>query len=368
MFLRALRRAAPLLNSISINSDEGGTLAADSESSLVEELVAFDRLRSVTIGRISRFSTLRDLVSMSSITSIFLLDVAGSRVDCHQLITVPNLCELSVKGKLDSLISLFKSVRFHALKTAHIHAVLPREMQLAAGGAISLLAPFSAAVSDSGLERLNLSFKKSDLRRPRRPFPTGAGLRDLIAPIIPLRDVRSFSFFTPSTIYWSFSDADIDVLTQAWAGLEYLHLEGADVSSPASTSSLYRLYLACPDIREVTLPSLSCPVVGVHAGPAPSPDRPPHKLKRFFVQRCVPPHGPDFSDAEAEGLAKYILDLFPLLDIEGYSRELQVWDAARVSPLDEIVEIGVPLAVTIEACWEKVMRHMCSIVAQKGLS
>ena len=67
-------------------------------------------------------------------------------------------------------------------------------------------------------------------------------------------------------------------------------------------------------------------------------------------------------------MAKYILDLFPLLDIEGYSRELQVWDAARVSPLDEIVEIGVPLAVTIEACWEKVMRLMCSMRAQKGLS
>ena len=365
MLLRGLRHASPLLDSITINSDEGDTVTANSESSLVKELVAFDHLRSVTIGHLSDFSTFRNLVTKSSITSICILDVTGTWVGCSQPIPLHNLCELSIEGKLAPLASLLKSVRFHALKTVHIHTVLPGETELAAGGAISLLVPLSAAVSSSGFQELKLSFESSDFHDGHHRPATGAALSDLIAPILPLRDVRSFSFFTPNTMYWSVSHADIDVLARAWPKLEFLHLEGADVSSPVPTSTLHRLYLDCPDLRELTLPSLSCPVVGVHAVPAPSPDRPPHKLKRFSVQRCVPVHGPDFSDAEAEGLARYILDLFPLLNTEGYSRELRLWDEARVSFSDVL---SVPLPLTIEACWEKVMRLMCSMRAQKGLS
>ncbi|TBU40894.1 hypothetical protein BD309DRAFT_869349 [Dichomitus squalens] len=361
--LRRLRESSPFLADITI--DVGYT--PEAESSLVQELAAFDHLRGVTVNHLTQLSVFRDLITKSNVASVDVAEIEDPWLALSPPFAVHNLCELSLGGQSGPLISLFQSVRFQALTHAKLSLFFSPEIHLTVGDVISLLASFCTAVSLSSLQNLELSI---DGFLPRDdPSMDEFALGDVVAPILPLRNMSCFRFSTSETIYWSADDADIRMLAQAWTKLEELILACATLPPrPTPSTALHHLYRYCPNPQEVVLPCIRCPVVGVDSIPAPAPDRAPHGLSYLYVHGCVPAHGADLSDAEAEGLARYILELFSGLDIEGYRLALDRWDRVRAHTHSQATVLPLPLdAVPVDAGWEKVMRFMCLAYEENDL-
>ncbi|TBU51694.1 hypothetical protein BD310DRAFT_982391 [Dichomitus squalens] len=349
--LRRFREVSPFLDSIAIDWYWKDT--PDAESSLVQELVAFECLRNVKVTHLSQFSLLRDLVTKPNIASVEVFRIIGPWAGLSQPIAAPSLCELSIEGRMATLTCLFQSVQFQALKAAKIRATSSPTRRLVAGDVVLFLATFGAAVSPSSLQSLELSFHCE--------YVPGA-LRGWSGPILPFREMRSFSLSSWNTLYWSVDDEDIGLLTQAWPKLERLRMDGVTCSKPIPASALYHLYRYCPNLREVSLPSLSCPIIGVHSIPAPSADIPPHGLQRLSVKAFVSLPRSRLSNPKLEGFARYILDLFPRLDIHVCRLALDEWDRnrGRIDP-KTLIRLLPPGAVVLERGWESVMQFMCSV-------
>ncbi|TBU38448.1 hypothetical protein BD309DRAFT_994453 [Dichomitus squalens] len=351
--LRRLRESSPFL--ADITTDLGYT--PEAESSLVQELTAFDHLRGVTVNHLSQLSAFRDLVTKSNIASVDVSEVDDPWLALSPPFAVHNLRELSLWGQSGPLISLFQSVRFQALTHAKLSVFFSPEIHLTVGDVISLLASFCTAVSLSSFQNLELAIHGFSDRDD--PSMDEFELGDLVAPILPLREMRSFCFSTTETIYWSADDADIRTLVQAWSKLEELILECATLPPrPTPSIALHHLYRYCPSLRQAVLPLISCPIVGVDSIPAPASDRAPHGLSYLYVHGCVPAHGADLSDAEAEGLARYIMDLFSGLDIEEYRCALDECERARAHHVEGAFDTA---AGELEPGWQKVVQFMCSI-------
>ncbi|TBU43024.1 hypothetical protein BD309DRAFT_135843 [Dichomitus squalens] len=102
-----------------------------------------------------------------------------------------------------------------------------------------------------------------------------------------------------------------------------------------------------------------------HSIPTPSSDRLPHRPQRLCLQTYVPMHGSHLSCEEAEGLARYILDLCPCLETEVYRLALDRWDRARAYTHSKTTILTISLdAVPVDAGWEKVVRFI-SLICQE---
>ncbi|TBU45303.1 hypothetical protein BD309DRAFT_729333 [Dichomitus squalens] len=161
-----------------------------------------------------------------------------------------------------TLTSLFRSVRFQVPKAVKICAAFSQGKHFAAGDATSLLAAFFTVVSASSLQSLELSF-----RLPHFGYPP-AMLGDWSGPILPFCDMRTFSLSSSETLYRSVDGEDIGSLAEAWPKLEHLRLNGMTFPRSIPTSAVYHLYRCCADLRQVSLPSVSCRIIGVDSIPA----------------------------------------------------------------------------------------------------
>ncbi|PIL23587.1 hypothetical protein GSI_14900 [Ganoderma sinense ZZ0214-1] len=213
-------------------------------------------------------------------------------------------------------MGLFTCARFHALESAHIHVTSSKEVHLRSGDITALLGLFYAAVSASHVRTLNLTMICISLQSDD-DFPP---LRDLLASILPLRDLRTFTL-TGVLRVMPVDDADFVALARAWPTLERLNIsDGTTSESAVSLGALHHFASACPSLQELSLPGLVYPVVGVHVIPEPplasSPERPPHPLRQLRVRTVlVPKTDPQsISDESAEAFARYLLELFPNLD------------------------------------------------------
>ena len=308
--LRRLRESSPVLESIYLNHVG---------PSLIQELLRFDRLSDISISRISRPGAFEAIVTKPNLAFLRVNDVGGTWVSPGPAVSVRDLRVLAVTGAVLSISSLFACARFYALEQASIHVTTLHQVYLRSADIMMLLGAFYASVSTSRVRTLNLSLLSMG-QLPGDDFPA---LRDLLAAILPLSDLRSFTLAGLHDIM-PVDDADIAALGGAWPKLEHLSIgTGTTKTSCMSLGALHHLAGACPNLRELSLPGLVYPAVGVYAIPTPqsmaraeSEPTHPHPLRKLQVRARVvqKPYAVSISDETAEAVARYLLDLFPRLD------------------------------------------------------
>ncbi|KAM5538785.1 hypothetical protein V8D89_007507 [Ganoderma adspersum] len=324
--------------------------------SAIQELACFDRLREVRISEIEDPAAFQAVATKPNLTS---LDVAVPRHGATGpqwvgpttlAVSVHGLRQLSMRGNATVLSSLFKVVRFHALKSAVVEHYSPEDSQVTPADVTAFLAVFYNAVSDGDVQSFQLTVdigaRGFGLHGHSEPV-----LRDLLAPILPIRGLRYFRLFTQAkTAIARLDDPDIRALATAWPRLERLSIENAKFTSESSVSlnALHHLSTHCPHLQQLFIFRLRWPIIGVHAilPPLDWVHSPAHPLWDVSVLTS----GPDLSDEGAEALAGHLLDLFPNLDPRRYKCAA---DRYRHS-----------LGYT----WNKVLEHVYSIrSARNGL-
>ncbi|KAM5539280.1 hypothetical protein V8D89_007153 [Ganoderma adspersum] len=324
LLFRRLRESSPYLQKIKIDSTYSRIKdAVVVGPRLVQELLPFDQLRELRVyHRLSQPEIFLDLVSKPNLTSLSIEDLAGPLGSPSAPILVRDLLELSIEGAGPTLVGLFNLLRFEALESATINI---KDSLLVEQETKDVLKAFHNALpSPSTLRSLTLRIgSDSDTELE----DTAIALRDLIRPILPLRELRSFSFHSRE-LCPRIEVVDIATLTGAWPGLERLTFETEDLSETYAFSLdvLHYIHAHCPHLQELQMHSIRLPVVGVHAIPAPfdcsaqSEPSPPHALRRLWAGGlCV--YQPRYSAGgteHAEAFARYFLELFPAVDVEQY--------------------------------------------------
>ena len=128
LLLRRLHEAAPFLEMLSIHM---GPELDSLGLSLIQELISFDRLRDVRITKIRDLSAFQAIVTKANLTS---LDVVARRGNtgswvgfASRAVSVFNLCELTVSGCGPEVSDIFRTIRFHALKSVAVELDFPAE-------------------------------------------------------------------------------------------------------------------------------------------------------------------------------------------------------------------------------------------------
>ena len=303
LLLRRLRESSPLLESIFL---------PHLGPSLVQELLRFHRLRAAQVSRISQPEPFKIIVAKPNLISLGINKVVGPWPDPGHVVSVRDLRVLTLASEdVIALSGLFNTVRFQTLETVNVHVMYASQRL---PDIVTFISAFGNSVSASSLQNFNLALVGLSSRPPDVTLPA---FRDLFALFLPLGDLRTFNLIclleTTST-----DDADIEALARAWPKLERLHINrGSTSESGVSMSALHHLSIWCPRLRELSLPGLHYPTIGIHEIPAPPPDRSPsHPLRHLRVRTLLFPeeNPPYISDKDAEALARYLLDLFPRLD------------------------------------------------------
>ena len=348
LLLRRLHEAAPFLEMLSIHM---GPELDSLGLSLIQELISFDRLRDVRITKIRDLSAFQAIVTKANLTS---LDVVARRGNtgswvgfASRAVSVFNLCELTVSGCGPEVSDIFRTIRFHALKSVAVELDFPAESLVTPTDIITFLGLFYNAVSDSELQSFKLTANINILGLG----PHGQSepsLRDLLAPILPIRGLRSFCLLARmKTVIARLDDADIRTLATAWPRLERLFIDRWKFTPESSVSinAIHDLYTHCADLQELSIPSFHWAAIGVHSIPPPRDCSPAHPLWHLSMSAS----GPDLSDEGAEAMARYLLDLFPSLDprrkIEDDPYSFEILRPAR----------------NIDDEWKKVARHIVFI-------
>nr|VWP00333.1 Frp1 [Ganoderma boninense] len=363
--LRSLHKISPSLEKIVVKA--GPKLSATGGLSLVGALICFVRLHTIHIPQIQGFDSFRILATKPNLKQLDFR-ATGSWVDPHHAVSLDNLCELSVTGDLSDLSGLFTHVHFQVLKCATITLGYSTASCIAMGDLPHFLALFYKAVSGSALERFDFVIHMvSHLLIPPVNQPP---LRDLLAPILPIHTLRSFSMRAVDTLVsLRVHDSDIEAFADAWPEIECLSLFPSSLSHHPrlSFNVVHHLYRRCPNLRDLLIPPLSWPVIGVHSIPPPLDGSPRHPLRyfsteyQFAVMTEKRPLPSRRTDGEAEAIARYLLDLFPNLDPQRYKCHLDevdstggVWGWLRAGPREGT---GPPLM----GRWINVVRHIYAI-------
>ncbi|KAM5530332.1 hypothetical protein V8D89_016003 [Ganoderma adspersum] len=368
--LRRLRDVCPSLEKIDF--DPGSE--PDAALSLMHELARFPRLRQVRVSDCWGLEAFRVLAMEASLDSLRISAIIGPWVGPRDVISVRDLRELSVGGDASSLSSLFTFARFYALKSVNIYVDSSEaETSLTVADITSLLALFYNAVSASGLQ----SFEFTPWpHRYEAPFDAKPPLRELIAPILPIRDLRSFTLTAKYPVA-SFDDEDVETLASAWSGLQHFSADRGSFTSGSSVSlcALHHLHSHCTDLLELSIPRIRWPVIGVDPIPAPldRSDSPTHPLQELSLPSQIVPKtdlplpgsSAELSDEGAEAIAAYLLALFPRLDLDRCKR---VWDGSR--PREGAMRFGTnsarrrrlgPKDLHFDDRWTMVIGHVYSL-------
>ncbi|KAI1790849.1 hypothetical protein LXA43DRAFT_463582 [Ganoderma leucocontextum] len=353
LLFRRMRESSPFMETLSIHmGPELNTLGL----SPIQELVYFDRLREVSVTLIRDPEAFRALVTKPNLTclSLTLPGVTGALVGLgHAISIVRDLRELTMEGNTSVVFSLLNLVRFQALKSAIFQLDSPEGSHVAPTDVTTFLALLYNTVSNSDLQTVQLAvdmytqaFQPHGHNEP--------ALRDLLAPILPIRGLRCFRLLTQRNTIATLDDADIHALATAWPRLNRLSIDrGLTPESSVSLNAIHHLYTHCTDLQELFIPRLRWALIGVHSIPAPLDRSPTHPLWHL----SMPDSGPDLSDEGAEAMARYLLDLFPRLDPRRYKPTLD--DCRYFFPRP---------VVHSDSRWNKVVGHIYSIrSARDGL-
>ncbi|KAI1787335.1 hypothetical protein LXA43DRAFT_714371 [Ganoderma leucocontextum] len=207
LLLRRLRESSPFLEKISVDTGS----QPDTSPSITQELLSFARLDQVQVSR-TGLEGFQALATKSNLTYLKVREVTGPWVGSGCAISVRDLRELSVKGDASALSGLFNLVRFQALKSAKIGLKSFSETQIALADITTSLAQFYKAVSTSGFQTFELTvYSLPTIRSPGNE----PALRDLLAPLLPIHDLRLFRLVAMDSIA-CINDADIEALARAW--------------------------------------------------------------------------------------------------------------------------------------------------------
>ena len=364
--LRKICDASPFLEKIDLFSGFGHE-GALSLSGVIQQLADFSHLQEVRISRCSGSDAFQLLTTHPNLRYLKIRRITGPWVGYEDTISVPGLHQLSLNGDASTLPRLFSLVSFRALKTASISLNSSVETQLTSTDITNFLALFYKAVSTSGLQNLEFTPDFQGIPGFVDDGHHALTLRDLIAPILPIRDLRSFTFNRiPQCTIVSLDDTDIVALASAWPLLEDLSVgRGFTTRSRVSIAAMHYLYGHCPSLQGLSIPHIRWPVIGVDAIPAPLERSPPHPLRhlslpmQFIVTANLQLYGPDLSDDGVEGMARYLFDLFPRLDLDQCKHE---WVNSRSS------RKYLPETIRFDDRWRRVIGHIYSICrARDGL-
>ena len=340
------------------------------------ELVEFSRLHEIHVSTIQTPATFRAIVAMPNLTSLecqcTVDEITGSSVELGRVISVPDLCQLTVRGRESAFQSLFSLHLFPALQSATFSIDAPPPSQGRAQMDIAtFLALFYNSIPNSKfLQSFNLYVGSRSQKMPQSgPQPS---LREVLAPILSNCSLRSFRLTTMDKLV-SLNDADICALAAAWPGLKALHLAVPPSPTPESNisiSAIHHLHTHCRRLAELSIPTLRWPLIGVHSIPSPPSalDSPPvHPLWRLYMPpqditaELLPLFGVELSDEAAEAMARYLLDLFPLM-----GSELNAWvykemvNEARDEQDPSVIYLRPP-RVRLDDRWSRVAQHILSI-------
>ena len=368
--LRRLRDVCPSLEKIDF--DPGSE--PDAALSLMQELARFPRLRQIKVSECWGLKAFQVLATKPSLDCLRISAFIGPWAGLRDVISVRDLRELSVGGDASCLSSLFTVARFYALKSANIYVDSSEaETSLTVADITSLLSLFYNAVSASGLQ----SFEFAPWpHRYEAPFDVKPPLCELIAPILPIRDLRSFTLTAKYPVA-SLDDEDVETLASAWSRLQHFSADRGSFAPGSSVSlcALHHLHSHCTDLLELSIPRIRWPPIGVDAIPAPldrseSPARPLQELSlpsQIIPKADLPLPGspPELSDEGVEAIATYLLALFPRLDVDRCKR---VWDGSR--PREGVMRFGTnsarrrglgPKDLHFDNRWTRVIGHVYTL-------
>ncbi|KAM5539272.1 hypothetical protein V8D89_007145 [Ganoderma adspersum] len=323
LLFRRLRETSPYLQKIKIDSTYSRIKdAVVVGPRLVQELLSFDQLRELRVyHRLSQPEIFLDLVSKPNLTSLGIEDLAGPLGSPSAPILVRDLLELSIEGAGPTLVGLFNLLRFEALESATINI---KDSRLVEQETKDVLKAFHNALpSPSTLRSLTLRIGSDSGTELE---DTAIALRDLIRPILPLRELRSFAFHSRE-LCPRIEVVDIATLAGAWPGLERLTLYATPPSDSEAFSldALHYIHAHCPRLQELQTQTVRLPVLGVHAIPAPLDRAPPHHALRRLWTSGVYAYRSEYEAGRivtehAEAFARYFLELFPAVDVGEYRR------------------------------------------------
>ncbi|KAM5538773.1 hypothetical protein V8D89_007495 [Ganoderma adspersum] len=324
LLLRRLRECSPSLEKLVISTTLWDKDNVAVGPQLLHEVLSFDRLREVKIYSIKGPAAFRDLVAKPGLISLTIWDVTGRwdgpSSQSSSPVLIHDMRRLSVSGTGHSLAGLFKEARFKVLESAKLN-VHPDSDSDAAEDTLSVLTAFRDAVPACHLQSLDLFIWGC------QSWILAKSFRDVIGPVLHLREMRSFCFGTEE-VEPRIEDADIEALVSAWPKLVHLSLDcqtlppmGSDIHA-LSVIALHHIHAHCHSIKELNVGDVLCPVVGVQPIPAPLDRSSPHPLRQLSIgRRPIPAFGyRGISEEAAEALAGYLLELFPAAQREGYKR------------------------------------------------
>ncbi|KAM5530051.1 hypothetical protein V8D89_016283 [Ganoderma adspersum] len=322
LLLHRLQESSPYLEKIEIGDKYGIGKDLAAEPQLVRELLSFDRLRELRVHcGLPGPATFLDLISKPNLTALGVRNVSGPFGAPSSPILVRDLLELSIEGPGPTLVGLFNLVRLEALESATIEIEDSHGLEQDTDDVLKAF--YGALPSPSTLRSLTL--RTRGWRSDRNS--NAISLRDLLRPVLPLREIRSFKYDSHALLP-RIAAVDIAALAEAWPKLERLVLDAPPPSAwdAFPLDALRYIHAHCTHLRELETQSVRLPVLGVHAIPAPLDRSPPHPLRQLWASGVYvyrPDYEPGHIVAEhAEALARYVLDLFPALDTEEYSRWL----------------------------------------------
>ncbi len=150
-----------------------------------------------------------------------------------------------MRGDASVVSALLKLVRFHALESAVVQLHSSAGSQVTPTDITTFLALFYNTVSDSDLWSFELAVD-THTRDLRPRGHSESVLRDLLAPILPIRSLRSFRLITRTNTIASLDDTDIRALATAWPRLEQFSLDrGSTSESSVSIDAIHHLYTHC---------------------------------------------------------------------------------------------------------------------------
>ena len=315
LLFHRLQESSPYLQKVKIESIYSPIKEVVVGPRLVLELLTFDQLRELRVhGGLSRPATFLDLVSKPNLTSLSIDGLAGPLGSPSAPILVRDLLELSIEGVGPTLAGLFNLLRFEALESATIDI---KNSHLVEQETKDVLKAFHNALpSPSTLRSITLHIGSDS----NTEDAVAVALSDLIHPILPLQELRSFAFRTRG-LSPRIEVVDIATLAGAWPKLERLKLDADD---GFSLDALHYIHAHCPHLQDLQTHSIRLPVIGVHAIPPPldRSEAPPHALRRLWTA-CVYAYRPEYeagriTTEHAEAFARYFLELFPAVDVAEY--------------------------------------------------
>ena len=232
LLFHRLQEASPHLQEIEISPIHSWPKGIDLVVGprLVQELLSFDRLRELGVyGGYTQPAFILDLITKPNLTSLRIGCIPGP-LRSSSPVLVQDLLELSIVGTGPILVGLFNLLRFEALESATIEVEYSPIVEQETTDVLEAF--YNSLPSPITLRSFTL---RSNVWLSEVTGDTSIRLRDLLHPILSLRDIRSFTY-TIIAANSCIEVADIVALGAAWPKLESFKLSDAERPTEAYPS------------------------------------------------------------------------------------------------------------------------------------